>query len=119
MGYRVIVDPKQSTSNFASKKPKLDEETDPQTSEKGFNDLSEEEQTLEQTLILITGAKSPGQLKSFTKNHFTFNDEHFICISCNSFFKLVEPNMDDTHDSKRPWYNLKTSLKRHLVTPSH
>ena len=41
MGYRVIVDPKQSTLNFASKKQKLDEETDLHTSEKSFNDLAE------------------------------------------------------------------------------
>ena len=85
MGYTLLVDPKQKKLNFASKKLKLDnEETEP--SNKNVNDLSEEEQSFEQSLILIMGAKSTEQLKSFTKNYFSFSDEQFICIACGSIF---------------------------------
>ena len=97
--------------NFASKKLKLDnEETEP--SNKNFNDLSEEEQSFEQSLILIMGAKSTEQLKSFTKNYFSFTDEQFICIACGSIFQLN--TIDSAH-----WSRLKFGLKRHLTSQSH
>ena len=102
MGYTLVVDPKQKKLNFASKKIKLDnEETEPLL--KNFNDLSEEEQSFEQSLILITGAKSAEQLKSFTKTYFNFSEDQFICIACGTTFQL---NADDSTQ----WSHLKYGL---------
>ena len=97
-----------------SKKPKLDSTTEQSiagpshktdTTETPFDDLSEEEQSFEQSLILISGAKSIEQLKSFAKKYFSCENEHFTCSICGTTYKQETPN-------SAQWSNFKGYLKR-------
>ena len=122
MGYTLAVSTKQKRLDFApqSKKPKLDnkeqnnEELNQESEASGiiFDDLPEEEQSFQQTLILIIGAKSVEQLKFFTKKYFNFYDGQFTCIICGTIYK---------HDASGSvqWSNFKGYLKRHLISPMH
>ena len=128
--YNMIIDPNQSTLQFGpvQKKTKQDKETDEDIekiidetqltheisiAKKNYEDLDEEEQNFEQTLILITGSSSYEQLKDFTKKHLKYIDDKFVCEACSHSFEIV--NIND----KKKFSNLKLSLKRHLTSPSH
>ena len=88
-----------------SKKPKLDStepgiagssnETD--TTETPFDDLSEEEQSFEQNLILIIGAKSIERLKSFAKKDLSCDNGQFTCILCGTTYKQEKSTSAQCH----------------------
>ena len=87
--------------------------TDESIPRKNYKDLDEEEQNFEQTLILISGATSYEQLKDFTRKHFKYMDNHFMCEACSQSFAIVDIN------ERKKFSNLKVSLKRHLTLPHH
>ena len=123
--YKMIIDSNQSPLNsyIIQKKAKQNKETDESTEKltdeslpsprKNYEDMDEEEQNFEQTLILISGATSYEQLKDFTRKHFKYMDNQFMCEACSHPFEIVDIN------ERKKFSNLKVSLKRHLTLTSY